>query len=782
MKVSTIIPHLFVFLCTIQPLYAQSLQGNIIDEDRAPLPYINVALYLSKDSTLTTGTISNERGMFVIKNIEQGDYKIKLSSVGYKTQQIDVHVQNEKTINIENITLKQDNITLNEIIIKAKQNPLSVDKGKFILNVNKSALKEQATIFDVLSFLPGVLLSGNNISVLGKGTPLILLNGREVHSIAEVEVLDPKQIKDISVDTHPSAEYNSQYNSVIHITTVNALKDQISSQVFHTSKFARNYSDREGANVNIQLGKWSHFLSYQIKDYRSKDRATNKYELYNADTYSLISNNSSYNCASGHSLAQNVILSTNYKFNEKNNLSLQYFLDTDNNHDRANTDEKTILGNKVIAHATDQKIKDQSQLHNIETMFTHQYADDNSLILTGGYIYSKDELKNHINTDETALNLIDGNNKYNVVTLKADYIRNIFKNYKLQVGGKFVNSRNSGYSNSFDPASGSFYYQNKTTLKDGTLAGYVTIDRQFKNFYASIGLRGEYISSNYRQDGEVAYTEHEFTLYPSINFEYIPNQKLIFLGGYSNKSSRPSFNQLSPIIYYINAMLYEQGNPLLKPMSQHNIYIACVLNNKFSVEASYTYRKNFSMYTFQSNPLIEGSLINSPININSSYYLLTSSYSDKWGIYRFSYNGSILYDVTRIPYLGSKDNVLHPKFSLSTVNQFDLYKQTMLFCNFDIASSFTSLGSKVKPVYNLALGIMQTFFKNKRLKITISANDLLRRSEADITRCINNVHSQAFLDNDSRNITISIKYNLNNFKNIFQKNNGNEEEINRITR
>lgn len=77
---------------------------------------------------------------------------------------------------------------------------------------------------------------------------------------------------------------------------------------------------------------------------------------------------------------------------------------------------------------------------------------------------------------------------------------------------------------------------------------------------------------------------------------------------------------------------------------------------------------------------------------------------------------------------------------------------------------------------------MQTFFKDKRLKITISANDLLHKSEADITRYINNVRSQAFLDNDSRNITVSIKYNFNNFKNIFQKNNGSEEEINRIIR
>ena len=36
------------------------------------------------------------------------------------------------------------------------------------------------------------------------------------------------------------------------------------------------------------------------------------------------------------------------------------------------------------------------------------------------------------------------------------------------------------------------------------------------------------------------------------------------------------------------------------------------------------------------------------------------------------------------------------------------------------------------------------------------------------------------LDPDSQNIMISIKYNLNNSKNVFQKNKANAEEISRI--
>ena len=771
--------HLFCY-CLAFPLHAQTLRGRTIDEKGEPLPYINIAIYQPEDSALIAGTMSDESGQFNFSDIKQGNYRLKVSAVGYQTHPMNLQVHEKESINLEDITLKQDNITLNEIIIKAKQNPLSVNRGKYVLNVNKSELRKQATIFDVLSFLPGVTSSGNGISVIGKGSPLIMLNGREVRSLAELEVLQPDQIKEVSVDNHPSAEYSSQYNSVILITTVGKLKDYVSSQLFHTSTFARKYNDREGANINILHGKWSHFLSYQIKDYRSKDKAKNRYELYDSSTNSLIGNNSSDNRATGHSDTHNLIMSTSYKFNTQNNLNIQYSLDYDNNRNHANTDEETSLNNETILHATDQNIKNKSQLHNIEAMFVHKGTEGESLSLTGGYIYAKDNLSNLINTDKTQLNRIDGNNDYQSATLKADYKRNIFAGSELQVGGKFVNTRNSGNSESYNPIDKNYFYKNKTILKDGMLAGYVTLNHQFKRIYVSAGIRAEYTNSDYSQDGEKLYNKKDFNLYPTINCEYTINPNVIITGGYENKSSRPSFSQLSPIIRYINAMLYEKGNPELKLMNSHNAYLALILHRKFSIEASYTYKRDLPMYILQTNPQVEGSLVNSPVNINASYYLLATSYSDKWGIYRFSYNGAIMYDVTKLPYLGKKDSNLHPRFTLSTVNQFDVCKQTMLFCNFNVSSKYQSLGTQMKPTYDLTLGILKTFFKDNRLQVIISANDILHKALPNSTTNINHVRSQKILDPDSRNITVSIKYNLNSFRNMFQKNKANAEELNRI--
>lgn len=119
--------HLFCY-CLAFPLHAQTLRGRTIDEKGEPLPYINIAIYQPEDSALIAGTMSDESGQFNFSDIKQGNYRLKVSAVGYQTHPMNLQVHEKESINLEDITLKQDNITLNEIIIKAKQNPLSVNR------------------------------------------------------------------------------------------------------------------------------------------------------------------------------------------------------------------------------------------------------------------------------------------------------------------------------------------------------------------------------------------------------------------------------------------------------------------------------------------------------------------------------------------------------------------------------------------------------------------------------------------------------------------------------
>lgn len=261
---------LFLFLFISVALKAQTLSGRVTDEKGEEIPYVNIALYLMPDSVLAHGTISDMKGEFSLKDIKVGTYVLIVSSIGYDsyTQKLLFSQQTDKKL--DTVELRQGGITLNDVVVKAKRNPLKVDKGKFMLSVSNSFLKEQNTTLDVLSFLPGVISSNDQISVIGKGSPLILINNREMHSYTELEMLTPNQIKSVSIDTNPSAKYGSKYQSVVHIKTTAALTESVAAQVTHKSTMGRKYSDKEGINLNIAKGKWNNYLFYQLQNDRKK--------------------------------------------------------------------------------------------------------------------------------------------------------------------------------------------------------------------------------------------------------------------------------------------------------------------------------------------------------------------------------------------------------------------------------------------------------------------------------------------------------------------------------
>ena len=231
---------------------------------------------------------------------------------------------------------------------------------------------------------------------------------------------------------------------------------------------------------------------------------------------------------------------------------------------------------------------------------------------------------------------------------------------------------------------------------------------------------------------------------------------------------------------YINAHLYEQGNASLSHMISHNPYLTLVYKNKISLDFNYYHKHDYTMYVFQSS-MEDNIIVNRPININVDYLDFRASYSDKFGLFRFAYNGNFHYDMTRLPFLGVK-NKKKAMFAGNFVNQFDVTNHVMLFCNLNIASAYKSLGSSFKAVYGLTLGTYMTFFKDRRLTLIISGNDLFRKSLPNNSTYIYNIESSRTLSPDSRNVTISLRYNINNFKMSFKKNNSNDEEESRISK
>lgn len=72
-----------LFLCT-SLMATNKITGKIIDENNNQnIEYANVSL-MAQDSTFITGVATNNDGYFLLKEVNDGDYILCISCIGYE--------------------------------------------------------------------------------------------------------------------------------------------------------------------------------------------------------------------------------------------------------------------------------------------------------------------------------------------------------------------------------------------------------------------------------------------------------------------------------------------------------------------------------------------------------------------------------------------------------------------------------------------------------------------------------------------------------------------------
>ncbi len=104
-----------------------TIKGKVKTSDGNPAAYINVELLNTKK-----GTITDSNGAFTITNIPKGNYKLQFHLLGLENKIIDV-VLDDEIVEIENVILKENSTSLNEIIIVAQRlNQFAKKKTKYV--------------------------------------------------------------------------------------------------------------------------------------------------------------------------------------------------------------------------------------------------------------------------------------------------------------------------------------------------------------------------------------------------------------------------------------------------------------------------------------------------------------------------------------------------------------------------------------------------------------------------------------------------------------------------
>lgn len=204
------------WLFYVLPMISQVLvKGNVKSENKQEVIYASIQL-LHPDSSFVQGTITDSIGNYCLQNVYSGDYLLFVSSMGYIPQWhiFSIGIQDKK---LPLLTLKKDNILLDEVVVKASS--FVRQKDRVLIIPTEQQVKHASTGYDLLYnlMIPGMSVNtqkGSVNTLLGEAT--LYINGQKA-DYKEIRALRPKDIEKIEYFEMPTGKYAGDKTSVNYI-------------------------------------------------------------------------------------------------------------------------------------------------------------------------------------------------------------------------------------------------------------------------------------------------------------------------------------------------------------------------------------------------------------------------------------------------------------------------------------------------------------------------------------------------------------------------------------
>ncbi|MEO1547314.1 MAG: TonB-dependent receptor [Bacteroidota bacterium] len=788
----------FFTLCTS----AQTIKGKLTNATDAPVPYAAVTLSSPLDSSLVKATISNEEGIYVLKDLQPSEYLFKVNVLGYADLERKINYENGD-LDMGTLVLTEVTENLAEVTVVAEKPMVQVMADKTVFNVQNTINATGTSAFELLRKAPGVIVDNNGgIIVEGKSGVQFFIDGKL--SVLQgddlvnfLESLQATDIESVEIITQPSSKYDAAGNAGIINIKLKKDKSLGTNGTYTTGvttgDFARynnslNFNNR-GKKGNLygtysnRFGKTTGFINL----FRTQSETQ-----FDAVTNSVYDRNSN-----------NLKLGYDYYVNKKHTIGAIFNgnfnngFSTDNNRTPirpvGNVENDSVL---VALNQTD------NTSYNINANMNYRYAD------TLGYSVNVDLDYGRYNSDRNAFlpnTYFDGTESIilsqrttlqetpiniDIATIKSDYEQNFLKG-KLGLGFKFSWIETDNTFNQFNQINGEPILDtdqsNIFTYSENINAAYFNYNRKWGKWNLQFGLRMENTISDGNLESEQANenerVERNYTdWFPSGGLTYQLNRKNQFALTYSRRIQRPNYQSLNPFKYQLNELSFSQGNPFLQPQYTNNVKLSHTFNYRLTTALSYTRITDF----FARVTVAEGETSNflTTLNVaNQSVYNLGVSYPKKilswWDVY-VSVNAYISdYEATSPEFLPVRQETL----SFYGQNTFNLGNEWRAEVSGWYNSPSVWGGTyQTRSLGSLNAAVQKKFFDN-RFTARLAMNDILFTSPwAGVTQ-----FGDLFIDgsggSDSRRVAFSLTYDFgrSEIKKARKRKTGLQDESDRIS-
>ena len=535
--------------------------GHIVDESGQPIEFANISLY---NEGFINGGVSNENGDFVIPCKAQR-ITLKVSYIGYKTVERNVSVGN-----VGIITLQPETYMVKGVEVKGEIPQYKMTSGGMTVDVQHSILHDVGTADDLLSMLPLVKARNGKYEVLTKGEPEIYINNKKVRDPIELKQLKSADVKSVDIITAPGAKYNAEVNAVIRIKTLKIQGDGLSlmatTQTWKNNKW-NNYDDltlkyRTGgmeayANVALDNGHYSNDQNIDQELHISKDLFNVHAELPVRSSWTQLDYQAglSYDFNTDHSIGLSFSSQKNFYNRFSSDMEQRYLKNGTFDGDvRLLTDIREK--DKPVWELNTYYIGKIGKLGiDLNATWLRRESEDNNIQQELSQEYSNRTITTQTKDKNT---MVAGK-------LVLDYP--VWKGV-LSGGSEATSTKSQGHNLNQE----NIIPESDTEMKEKNIAAFAEYELQLGQWHLNAGLRFEHVSADYTSFG---IRQEE----PSRTYnDWFPNLSAAWQKGkwgtqlsYSKRITRPPYNMLTSMVVYDSRILYEGGNPLLRPSVRHSI-------------------------------------------------------------------------------------------------------------------------------------------------------------------------------------------------------------------
>ncbi|WP_319500580.1 TonB-dependent receptor domain-containing protein [uncultured Draconibacterium sp.] len=562
--------------------------GTIVEKDtETPMEFANIAVYKETDSTLVTGGITNEKGVFEITNLDYGDYYLVANFIGFNEENVvDIKLDRSNRVHdLGEINLAPSTVAIGEVNVVADKAAVEYKLDKKVVNVSQVISAIGGTAVDVLENTPSVQVDiEGNVSLRGSGNFTVLIDGRPsvLSGSDALRQIPSSAIENIEIITNPSAKYEPDgaagiINLVMKKNSMNGLNGIVNASVGTGEKYRGDFM------LNYRFEKLNLFFGADWSDEINNGEMASERETYYNDTTEFLNMHGDRKwIRGGHRFkgGADFYLGTNTTLT----LSGETGTSERGNEGDGRTENFTIPASEQIFSINEETSERNNDFYTLNMNFQHNFDDKGHRIEATAYYSDETGTDNEIESELLADENWNPTDEYlsNVSTfeteeeqdirLKLDYTYPFSDDGRFEAGyqGRLESEYETLEFRDFDQESNSWVindeYSSSTDFQRDIHAAYSTYSNKVGKLAYMAGLRGELTVREIKNtSAENVSSLNRFDLFPTAHFSYPLAQTADVTASYSRRINRPSGRDLDPTPNYYNRYTIRYGNPDLEP-------------------------------------------------------------------------------------------------------------------------------------------------------------------------------------------------------------------------